>query len=235
MKSSTLTVPIKTGAAGQAIEDYILERVATDDLEKHLGQVIESALAATSVPLACLVLIEEATLKRSAFFFKSSDLGAISSDESQENRKAALLTFLEEIFDLSEVGTYDVLTADLATTGKTKLFSVNGDQPYSVEPNATALISGVLEMFQPKQSAISISSLVAKVEDLGLSHPAIALFFDQMHPEVYIARGNEITLGTSNANITAIGPITAAVHGVFQQVSSEVNDKHGFEAGAAFA
>lgn len=229
MNPTTISVPSQSGALGDAIADYVLDRVS-GDVEKHLGTVVEDAMSGASVPIAALVVLDSINAVRRAYFFAVSGLVAALRDSAEVDRRAEIESALFGMLSGSQTSAF-LTVADPTSTVKTKQFDVEGlTQNASV--SGTSGIPALDDLFVPVRRSYGLGSLIAKCEDLALSGGSALMFVSQEFPEISVAISDGAFSATSIGS--SIGSVVAQVNGVFVTGTSESNPSFGFESGGAF-
>lgn len=233
MNATQITVPSKTGAQGDSIENYVLDRVS-GDVEKNMGQVIEGALSGASVPVAAVIVLHGVTGVRRAFVGEVSELAGDLGHATQLTRRLAVEAALESVMaSASDVTPLWMEVNDPMSTLKGKNWDIAGlTQTASV--SGTSGIAAVDALFVPTRKSYTLAALVAKLEDLALTNACVAIFVSQAFPEVCVAVSPEEGSPSVDFEDYVFSSVLAQINGIFISESSESNPSFGFESGGGF-
>lgn len=233
MNPTQISVPAKSGAQGDSIENFVLDRVS-GDVEKNLGQVLESMLEGASVPIAALIVLDGPSQIRRAYAFTSASVVADLRDPVANDRQQAIEEAIFAILDEPAGGTGTTLElADTESTLKNKAWNVEG-LTQTAETGGSSGLELIDKLFVPSKRSYSIGSLVAKLEDLALTNQVVAIYVNQAFPEVLVYSAESAGVFVPSA-LTEIAPASIAqVNAIFVAGSSDSNPSFGFEGGGGF-
>lgn len=234
MNPTLISVPSKSGAQGDSIENFVLDRVS-GDVEKNMGLVIENALQGASVPVAFALVLSATEQLRRLYVVEAANVPGAMKDANAASRETAVTGGCDAYLfgGVDATDSVKMTLADPSSTLKSKAWDLAG-LTQTATTSGSSGDSYIDSLFIPARKAYTLAALVAKLEDLALTNDHVVIYGNQNFPEIYVMKNNVDALAIAAMNDFLGTPVLAQVNGIFVAESGESNPNFGFESGGGF-